>query len=273
MPRLLGEDGLIADDVGYWAREKHQYLTRYIETARATRKRYLPPQGQGGATFIDLFCGTGRSQIRETGLWIDGSAVAAWRASHIGGAAFSHVIVVDQDAEALSACKTRLEKLGAPVTAYCCSASEAMAQIGQTPTPHGLNLAFIDPYSIDLDFEIIKSLAEVKRMDLMIHINQMDFQRNLKSYITTSDPRLERFVPGWQQHVDRHGSQSALEQRFLEYWSKLVKEAGKQTTTKWKLVTGSTNQPLYWLLLAASHDLAHKFWESTTAQRQSELDF
>jgi len=49
MARIKGDDGLIADDIGPWALEKHKYLCRYIDISRATRKKYLPPQGQGGS--------------------------------------------------------------------------------------------------------------------------------------------------------------------------------------------------------------------------------
>lgn len=38
MARIAGDDGLIADDVGPWAEQKHHYLTRYISISRAARK-------------------------------------------------------------------------------------------------------------------------------------------------------------------------------------------------------------------------------------------
>ena len=40
-----------------------------------------------------------------------------------------------------------------------------------------------------------------------------------------------------------------------------------------QLITGSKNQPLYWLLLAAKHDLAHKFWATASnVEGQGKLD-
>ena len=35
-------------------------------------------------------------------------------------------------------------------------------------------------------------------------------------------------------------------------------------STDMKLLTGAKNQPLYWLLLAAKHELAHKFWATAS---------
>lgn len=272
--RVQGDDGLIADDVGFWASEKHNYLLRYIGISRKARAKFLPPKGHGGSTFIDLFCGTGRSQIRETGKWIDGSAVAAWKKSREDGAPFTNILIADKDAEAVEACRKRLEALGAPVQAYNAEASDVAREIGQTPTPYGLNLAFLDPYNIDLDFEIIRALARVRRMDMMIHLNQMDMQRNLVSLSKEiNETRLDRFVPGWKEAIDRSAPRATLEQRIYEYWRDQVRAQGKWPSAEQKLITGSANQPLYWLVLAASHDLAHEFWSESIDDGQSTLGF
>src|SRR5947207_15108641 len=91
---IAGDDGLPAEEVGAWATEKHNYLKRYLDISRATRKKFLGEK-KAGATFIDLFAGTGRARIRETGQWIDGSAVSAWKIGQEGGAPFSEILVGD----------------------------------------------------------------------------------------------------------------------------------------------------------------------------------
>lgn len=80
MGLIVGDDGLPADEVGIWAKDKHKYLTRYLDISRATRRKYIGER-KGGAVYFDLFCGTGRSKVRDTGEWIDGGVVAAWRTS------------------------------------------------------------------------------------------------------------------------------------------------------------------------------------------------
>ena len=70
MGKLIdGDDGLPAEEVGVWAKEKHDYLCRYIDISRSTRAKYLGP-GKAGATYIDLFCGPGRCKVRDSGEWI-----------------------------------------------------------------------------------------------------------------------------------------------------------------------------------------------------------
>jgi hypothetical protein len=196
MARTKGDDGLIADDIGPWALEKHKYLCRYIDISRATRKKYLPPQGQGGSAFFDLFCGTGRSWVRDTGQWVDGSAMAAWKTSVQGDAPFSEIYISDVDPEALLACEARLRAAGAPVIALKLNATLAAEEMARRVSGFGL---------------------------------------------------------------------------YLRYWRGCVASLGKWPSAEQKLITASKNQPLYWLLLAAQHDLAHRFWSDALDDGQDNL--
>ena len=45
-------DGLIVDEVGAWASEKHERLRKYIDAYRSARALFLPPKGTGGAGYI-----------------------------------------------------------------------------------------------------------------------------------------------------------------------------------------------------------------------------
>ena len=122
--RLIeGDDGLPAEEVGVWTIEKHKFLKRYLDISRATRQKFLG-DGNAGATYIDLFCSTGRARIRETGAWIDGSAVSAWKISQEGRAPFSEILVADIDQTRRTACVERLRRAGAPVRELNGSASK-----------------------------------------------------------------------------------------------------------------------------------------------------
>jgi hypothetical protein len=82
------DDGLIVGEVGPWAVEKHDRVKRYIQAARGVRARFLAPKGNGGATYIELYSGAGRSLIKDTNQIIDGSAVADGPAARKGAALF-----------------------------------------------------------------------------------------------------------------------------------------------------------------------------------------
>src|SRR3954465_14400825 len=70
-----GDDGLIVEKVGSWAVEKLKITTNYVFASGGARKKYLGT----GAAYIDPFCGSGRSLIRNTTRFIDGSPVAAFK--------------------------------------------------------------------------------------------------------------------------------------------------------------------------------------------------
>lgn len=273
MGKLIdGDDGLPAEEVGEWAKEKHQYLCRYIDISRAVRSGWLGPQ-KAGATFIDLFCGPGRCKVRETGEWIDGGAVAAWKKSLEGGAPFSQVYIGDLDDQRREAAATRLREIGAPVIEIIGPATKAIKRIVSQLNPYGLNFAFLDPYNLEaLDFRIIQTLSTLKRIDILVHVNQMDLQRNLLINATSQESAFDAFAPGWRNTVSISQSQQAIRQQVFQYWRDQVANLGVWPSTEMRLITGRRNQPLYWLLMAAKHSLPHKFWKvAANAEGQGEL--
>lgn len=269
-----GDDGLPAEEVGVWAKEKHDYLCRYIDISRGTRAKYLGP-GKAGATYIDLFCGPGRCKVRGTDEWIDGGAVAAWKKSQEGSAPFTQVFIGDLDTQRREAAVTRLRQLGAPVEEINGAAASAVQQVIARLNAYGLHFAFLDPFNLEaLDFGIINSLSKLKRIDMLVHVNQMDLQRNLVSNVTSEESAFDTFAPGWRNKVSVVRGQHEIRQSVFQYWRDQVASLGVWPSADMKLITGSKNQPLYWLLLAAKHDLAHKFWATASnVEGQGKLDF
>ena len=66
----LDADGLPASEVGAWTEEKHERLRKYIDSSHGARRKY------SNRAYLDLYCGPGRSWIRETGAFVDGSPLA-----------------------------------------------------------------------------------------------------------------------------------------------------------------------------------------------------
>jgi hypothetical protein len=76
-----GDDGLIAEKVGSWAKEKLKLVTDYVYASGGARKKYL----NTGAAYIDPFCGPGRSLVRSTTTFIDGSGRCVQTGAPIAG--------------------------------------------------------------------------------------------------------------------------------------------------------------------------------------------
>lgn len=96
-----GPDGLVVQCVGAWAKEKHDYVRRYIAATHAARRKYLVSKGRrpaGGAGYIELFAGPGGARIRSSDEIIDGSPLVAAKHSD---APFTKLIYADKDRRTL----------------------------------------------------------------------------------------------------------------------------------------------------------------------------
>jgi three-Cys-motif partner protein len=123
-----------------------------------------------GAAYIDPFCGSGRSLIRGTTTFIDGSPVAAFKRALQSPGRFTSINISDGDEELLAVATQRLTAQSAPVRAFPGPASEAMPKIIQSLDRNGLHLAFLDPYNLGaLSFDLFKELAKLKRIDVIAH--------------------------------------------------------------------------------------------------------
>lgn len=265
-----GDDGDPVEEVGSWATTKHEYLRRYIDISRGVRQRFVGPRN-AGATYIDLFSGPGRAKVRN-GDFIDGSCVAAWKMSCRGGAPFTEVIIADADADRLELAEKRLRKLGAPVKVYFGKAADTAKTIASRLNPYGLHFAFIDPFNLGaFDFEVIKAFAGLQRIDMVVHVSKMDLQRNLGFNVKAQQDAFEVFAPGWRNVVNLSQPQSSIRRGVFDHWRNLVANAGVAPSADMKLITGSKGQHLYWLLLAAKHELAHKFWKVASDDGQGSL--
>ena len=261
-----GDDGMLVEVVGEWAIDKHDYLCRYLDASRGARKLFIGPRN-AGATFADLFCAFGRSRIRDTVRFIDGSPVAAWKASSSGYAPFNQVYVADRDQDRREICARRLSTLNAPVVELPGDAVAAASGYRCRVNPAGLHLVFLDPHSLGaLDFRIIEELSRLKRVDMLIHVSVMDMQRNLPGQLSDAEAaEFDAFAPGWREAIDRTGPQAEVRRRLLEHWSKRVTGLGMLPFIGTRLIKGRRGQRLYWLMLASRESLHRSSGERLVA--------
>src|SRR5712691_6108307 len=118
----LDDQGLLVEKVGRWANHKLKILTDYIHASGGARSHYPGP----GAAYIDVFCGPGRSKVRGTSQFIDGSPVAAFKKAKGSAAPFTSINISAGDPELLETAEKRLKTLSAPVRAFPGPASSAV---------------------------------------------------------------------------------------------------------------------------------------------------
>jgi three-Cys-motif partner protein len=253
-------DGLLADVVGPWASEKHERLRKYVDSYRSARAMFLPPKGTGGAAYIELFSGPGRSQVEGTGDFIDGSPIVAYKAAQLSGTRFSDLHFNDLNPDNVQALRQRIIGFGGAAHYYNEAAEIAVDRITYGLNPAGLHFAFLDPYNLEnLPFSIIAKLAKLPRMDMLIHVSIFDLQRNLRRYLT--DRRiLDAFMPGWQAAVDPKRNDQAVRTQLLHYWLGLIKGLGTTPADGIELVSATRGQRLYWLVFVSAHSLGRRLW-------------
>ena len=105
------EDGLLREIVGEWAVEKHERLAAYVNISRYVRRKFRDGSS-ASAGYIELFCGTGRSRIRETDRVIDGSPIVAFREAQRGGQPFTDILLGDMGPRIPPIACERIRRLG-----------------------------------------------------------------------------------------------------------------------------------------------------------------
>jgi three-Cys-motif partner protein len=251
------DDGVIVENVGPWAVDKLRIVTDYVQASGAARRRYL----RVGAAYIDVFCGPGRSRIRTTGQFIDGSPVAAFKKAGGSLAAFTSVNISDADPELLTAAQNRLAALGATVHAFPGPASVSLPKIVGSLNTNGLHFAFLDPHNLGaLSFDLFETLSKLKRIDIIVHVSLSDLQRNVDRYTSEAHDQFDTFAPGWRNRVGTDMNQASLRAAILQYWSERVMKLGLPRANHCELIKGPQGQRLYWLILLARHKLAHSLW-------------
>ncbi|MFP3554030.1 three-Cys-motif partner protein TcmP [Paraburkholderia sp. SIMBA_049] len=250
-------DGLPAMVVGRWVtEEKHRIIKRYIDASWAARQKFTSQR-----TYIDLFAGTGRVNIKHTQTFQDGGPLAAWRIAQQRRGAFSDFFIADANPDFLAACDARLRRHGAPLNSKIGRADETIDWVLPQLNKKGFHFALLDPFNAGhLHFSIIEKLATMPTMDIVVHLSTGDIQRNIASGLETAHSPLDNFAPGWRHVVQRQSSKHAMRDTFIEYWKNLVSRSGMRVCDAVYPVRNSKESTMYWLCLIARHPLADKLW-------------
>src|SRR5262249_4380321 len=90
---VIGDDQLFVEKVGPWAKDKLEIVGNYIQISGATRRKYR----ENRPAFIDVFCGPGRSVVRGTGEYIEGSPVTGFKQGKHSVEPFATIEISDLD--------------------------------------------------------------------------------------------------------------------------------------------------------------------------------
>ena len=257
---VLGDDGLPADDgAGDWVDEKNRVLRTYLELHAVGRVGFSNRRN----AYIDAFCGPGRAKVRGSDRYVEGSPVVAWKSSLERNAPFTELYIGDSEETRRAACGERLRRLDAPVIEVTGNSAEAGKAIVDRLDPYGLHCVFIDPYGLgELRLELLRTLAGVRRIDILIHLSSPHLFRHFESNYSAEQWEFDKFAPGWRSRVPPGLPKDERRSAVIDYWKTLVDQMGMAASPEMHAIRNSANREVCWLLLIARRELAQRFWRS-----------
>jgi three-Cys-motif partner protein len=131
-----------------------------------------------------------------------------------------------------------------------------------------LNLAFLDPEGLELEWNTIATLAKLTKMDLIIHYSQHGINRLAKNcYKADGETAVDKFFGdyAWREIYARNQEKGIQLPLMNHYRSKLYDLGYSEIMDDEEIWTDAMknrkNAPLYRLLFASKDSLGVKFWD------------
>jgi three-Cys-motif partner protein len=252
------EDCLPVQCVGEWAKEKHDFVRRYVEATSGPRKRFAS-RGKGGLCYVDLFAGPGRAYIPRTNEFIDGTPLIAAKTSE---QPYTSLVLCDLADENVEALRVRVAgHTGVHIVPGDCN--EMIEVVAGYIPNHALSLAVVDPFGAsDLAFETIGRLARFPRMDLIVHFPTMGIKRNFKK--PHYDGTIDRFLGTTAWRDDVRDADEVV--RLIPHMKRQLAALGYAKDDEVREIEVRNDQGglLYHLFFASKSPLGNKIWKSIT---------
>jgi three-Cys-motif partner protein len=279
---LPKDDGLVVRASGEWVKEKLFFVKRYIDVFEVAMRE----KNWRRRIYIDLFAGPGKCIVRDSQEYLLGSPLLALQTRH----PFTDYYFVDSDSENVEALRKRANATSIPNTQIHIISGDANRKVGEIVDEIAkfdqtfirgvlpcLNLAFLDPEGLELEWESVEALAKMNRMDLIIHYSQNGLTRNVERCFTSSaETVIDRFFGDRKWRDVYKGTLDMKEivgvhRALIDYYkSKLcglgyvVINDSSEVVHEPLIRSTQRNAPLYRLLFASKHTLGNKIWNEVT---------
>lgn len=249
---VIGSDGYLALEVGPWAKEKLFYIQRYCEIFNKGMKNKWSVRA-----FIDVFAGSGRCRIEETGEEIDGSSLVALRCK----VPFTHYFFNDSNRDAIESLRSRVSSFAsADISLFNEDCNDVIKDLRSKLPSGSLDFCFIDPLSWEIKFDSIRELTKDRTMDLAITFHTGSMKRVMH------DPpaELDDFFGDdeWQRECKsaRAKGQVRMGRALLDAYKRRLSGLGYYGVHDFTLVKNTKGVPLYHLVFASRHTRGEEFW-------------
>lgn len=270
------EDGLPTRQSQDYAKDKLTILKGYLSRITTSMK----DKDWRSLNYIDLEAGPGKNRFSPSGDIMLGSPLLALSTEH----AFSNVFLVEMVNDEFQALKTRVDLSdrlsGAKLFHEDCNVAvdyivEHISQLDREFLPgkwSSLNLAFLDPEGLELEWRTVEKLASLNRMDLIINFSTSGITRNAGSYVDRDEETIfDKFfgTREWRsiyQRTRRQGSPAVRRELIDFYLGRLIAMGYVQTERQEREFKNQRNVQIYTMIFASKHDLGIQFWNGAVQE-------
>lgn len=270
---LSVDDGLYCRPSGVWAEEKLDYLRRYIEIFEFSMQKKWDVRN-----YIDILAGPGKNFIKEKKVYILGSPLIALTIDP----PFSNYYFIEENKTCFDALSTRVNLFSSSVKLYNADTNKIIDTVLsdlQKMEDSSLNLAFIDPEGLEVEWTTIEKLGRIKRMDLIFNYPQQALTRNMPQ-LSNSPPanKVDRYFGDthWREIFSKWKSRnnlSGVHRELMEYYLSKLSQFGYSELKRDDEVldeplmrNSQKHAPLYRLMFASKHPLGQDFWRKITSR-------
>jgi len=270
------KDGLLARASQDYAKDKltilNGYMGRFTTAMKGKPWRAL--------NYVDLQAGPGKNCFSPSGDTMLGSPLLALTTKY----PFANLYLVEMGTPEYGALETRIgaSNHGANVNLYNEDCNVAVDRIvgqidmidkkyiqGKWPC---LNLAFLDPEGLEVEWRTVEKLASLQRMDLIINFSTNGITRNAGQLVDRDEETvIDKFLGTreWRSIYSQARGQGgpAVRRELIDFYLSRLHDLGYvQTKRQEKEFKNQRNVQVYTMVFASKHDLGIEFWNGAVKE-------
>lgn len=270
------DDNLIIPEVGQWSIQKYKLLGKYSEVFTNSMKKKW-----SHLVYLDLFSGSGYSKIKKTNQILFGSPLIAMSLP------FTDYIFCEKDKELIDALRLRVERHFpekiSKVKFFNHDSNNIYSLIKNALPRYSksnlvLSFCFVDPFSLELNFNTIKELGQLKMDFLVLLALHMDANRNYHTYADKENNTIDLFLSNTEWRALFQKKKIDNNEKFVkfladEYKTNMENLGYKIEDTFHQIRSDDKNLPLYYLAFFSKHNLGNKFWSEIQKYSKGQTKF
>jgi three-Cys-motif partner protein len=277
------DDGLPMRDSKDYAEDKLRIIEAYVHMFIVSMRG----KPWSKINYIDLQAGPGKNYFPNSKILL-GSPLIAVTANK----QFDNYWFVEYGDDEFNALKTRLSKLPNISSIHLkqgnCNlvVDEIVREIEKMDRSakasnqwQTLNLAFLDPEGLELEWQTVEKLGQISKMDLIINFSTSGIIRNGTKFINSGQTEsVDKFfgTQEWQAlylNAKPKGG-THIRRELLDFYKQRLSDLGYQNKEipSEQAFRNTKNRQVYTLIFASKHPLGEDFWEKAMNQaRQPRL--